>query len=87
MTKNPTVGDLLKQGRVTEDDVRAAVEALLSGPATRHLAVGQTYRLYVGSSLRQGGFLGKTLRDPEASEGLKRAACRKAILLARPEKA
>jgi hypothetical protein len=35
MTKNPTVGDLLKQGLVTEDDVRAAVEALLLGPATK----------------------------------------------------
>ena len=95
MTYNPTVGDLLRQGLITEADVSAAVDEWLAAPGRTRLGVGQSHRLNIGTSLKQNaflgktlrrnGFLGKTLRDPEASEGLKRAALRKAILLAHPE--
>ena len=63
--------DLLREGLVVEDDVRAALDASLSEPATKLLAQGASYQSYAGGLLRQDALLGKTLR-PEASEGLKR---------------
>jgi len=45
-----------------------------------------SYEVTVGTVLRQNGFLAKTIRDPDASEGLKKAALRKALLQGKPEK-
>lgn len=86
MTTHATTEKLLQQGALTDDEVRAAVDAWFTSPSITRFAVGSTYELSVGSALRRNGFLAKTMRDPEASEGLKKAALRKALLQGRPEK-
>lgn len=96
MALDPTIADLLKQGLITEDELDVAVNEWFAAPGTKRLAVGRVHHLnvgtglkqnaFLGKTLRRNGFVGRTLRDPDPTEGLKRAALRKAILLAHPEK-
>jgi len=72
-----------KQGLVTEDDVSALVDAAVAIPSAKRLDVGEAYTLNLANFLRAHAFVGKTLRDSDASEALKKAALRKAILKAR----
>jgi len=83
MSTDLTIGDLLKQGLVTEDDVHALIDAAVATPSAKRLDVGEAYALNLANFLRAHAFVGKTLRDPDASEGLKKAALRKSILKAR----
>ncbi|GJE45443.1 hypothetical protein AEGHOMDF_4638 [Methylobacterium soli] len=85
MTTPVTIETLLQQGALTEEEVQSAVNAWLATPSTTRIPVG-SYELTVGTLLRQNGFLAKTMRDPDASEGLKKAALRKVLLRGRPEK-
>ena len=82
-----TTGDLLAQSLVTEDDLTAAVNAYLTDPSTtRQFPLGAAYTLNLIAAVRVHKYAGRTLNDPDASDSLKRAAVRKAILLAQPEK-
>ncbi|GJE41295.1 hypothetical protein [Methylobacterium soli] len=85
MASTATIETLLQQGALTEEEVQAAVNAWLATPSATRIPVGP-YELIVGTLLRQNGFLAKTMRDPDASEGLKKAALRKVLLQGRPEK-
>ncbi|GJE42741.1 hypothetical protein AEGHOMDF_1914 [Methylobacterium soli] len=84
MVKLPTIGELLQNGDISEDDLQAAISTCVSDPKLTHVVVGKAYRVTLGGTLKTSSFSGRTVRDPEASEGLKRAAVRKALLLARP---
>jgi hypothetical protein len=82
-----TTGDLLAQSLVIEDDLTAAVNAYLTDPSTtRQFPLGAAYTLNLIAAVRVHKYVGRTLDDPDASDSLKRAAVRKAILLAQPEK-
>ena len=83
MKPDQTIGELLRQGLISQDDVDAAVDAAVSAPSTMHLPVGEAYKLNLTAFLRTRAFVSKTLRDPDASRGLKKAALRKVILTAR----
>ena len=85
MTTSQTIENLLQNGALTENEVRTGVEAWFAAPSTARVAIG-AYEVTVGTVLRQNKFLAKTMRDPEASEGLKKAALRKVLLKGRPEK-
>ncbi|WP_336490952.1 hypothetical protein [Methylobacterium nigriterrae] len=85
MTTNQTVNELLEQGLISQEDVAAAVDAAAVAPSTRLLPVGMAYTLNLASFLRVHPFVAKTLRDPDASQTLKRAALSKVILTARLE--
>ena len=86
MTTDSTIGELLRQGLISQDEVNAAVETAAATPSAKHVPVGRAYSLNLLNYLRAHAFVGRTLRDPDASLGLKKAALRKVILKARLEK-
>ena len=86
MAEPPTTADLLKQGLITDDDVDAAVDAFMGDPAVTTFIFRDVCRLDLRAAVKAYLFARNNLRNPEASPGLKRAATRKAILLARPER-
>jgi hypothetical protein len=86
MDTNPTTGDLLKQGLLTDAEVDAAVETFMADRKATLFVMGSVYQLNPQAAVKAHAFARDNLRNPEASPGLKRAAVRKAILQARPEK-
>ncbi|KAB1071113.1 hypothetical protein [Methylobacterium soli] len=81
-----TTADLLKHGLIADTEVDAAVETFMSDPKATLFVLGNVYRLNPHAAVKAYAFARNNLRNPEASPGLKRAAVRKAILLARPER-
>jgi hypothetical protein len=86
MTTDPTLNDLLKQGLISDADADAAVDTFMADPALRAFIFGDVCRLNLGAAVKARRHALDTLRDPEASPDLRRAAVREAILLARPQK-
>ncbi|GJE44090.1 hypothetical protein AEGHOMDF_3276 [Methylobacterium soli] len=86
MTSAQTIEALLRQGCLSQQDVDAAVDAAAADPSVGRLNVGAEYALNMIAFLRSQSFVAKTLRDPEASMGLKKAALRKVMPKARLEK-
>jgi hypothetical protein len=66
-----TVSDLLKQSLITVDEVNSVVDAIVAEPSARRLPVGDMHTLNVAGFLAARSFVGKTLREPDASAGLK----------------
>ena len=83
MKPDQTIGELLRQGLISQDEVDAAVDAAAATPSTRHVPVGRAYSLNLLNFLRAHTFTSRILRAPDASQGLKKAALRKVILTAR----
>ncbi|GEP04011.1 hypothetical protein [Methylobacterium oxalidis] len=86
MPEDRTVGDLFKAKAVTDDDVRAAVETYMADPATTLFVMGEGYGLDLAEAVQAHEWAKVMTANPNATEHLKRAAVRTAILLARPEK-
>ena len=86
MKPDRTIGELLRQGLISQDDVDAAVDAAAAAPSTKHVPVGGGYLLNLLNFLRAHTFTSRILRDPDASQSLKKAALRKVIQMARVEK-
>ena len=86
MAESPTTSALLKAKALSDDDVDAAVEAYIADTRTTVFVVGDTYQVDLRAAMKAHAFARDAFRNPEASPGLKRAAVRRAILLARPEK-
>ncbi|MCY1644786.1 hypothetical protein [Methylorubrum sp. SL192] len=84
---NPTVGELFKAKAVTDDEVNAAVEAYLADPETNAHPIADGYSLDLGAAVAGHGWASQVVANRESSPGLKRAAVRTAILLARAQKA
>ncbi|KAB1068747.1 hypothetical protein [Methylobacterium planeticum] len=86
MAESPTIGELYKAKAITADDVVAAVEAYMADPTTTLFVMGEGYGLNLSEAVRSHPWSRTTVASAEASDHLKRAAVRTAILLARPEK-
>ena len=86
MDTDATTADLLEQGLLTDAEVDAAVETFMSDPKATLFVMGSVYKLNPQAAVKAHAFARDNLRNPEASPGLRRAAVRKAILLARPKK-
>ncbi|MER2263901.1 hypothetical protein [Methylobacterium oxalidis] len=86
MAENPTVGDLFKAKALTDNDVRAAVDAYMADPTTSLFVFGDGYGLDLAVAVRSHAWAAQTVFNADATEHLKRAAVRTAILLARPER-
>ncbi|WP_132254418.1 hypothetical protein [Methylobacterium segetis] len=86
MAEQPTTGGLFKAKAITEDDVLAAVDAYLADPTTSLFLMGDGYGLDLDAAVRSHAWAAQTVFNAEATDHLKRAAVRTAILLARPEK-
>ena len=86
MASNPTVSDLCKANAITDEDVDAAVDALLanatSGP--RPLAAG--YALDLKAVIQASTFATLIISDVHATLQQKQDAARTAILQAHPVK-
>ena len=84
---NPTVGELFKAKAVTDDEVNAAVEAYQEDPGATTHPIADGYSLDLAAAVAGHGWASQVVANPESSPGLKRAAVRTAILLARARKA
>lgn len=87
MPESPTVGELFKAKAVTDEQVSAAVEAYHADPDTTAHPIADGYSLDLAAAVAGHGWASQVVADPESSPGLKRAATRTAILLARAQKA
>lgn len=87
MTNAPqTTGELFKAKAVTDADIAAAVDAFLADPSTSAFLFGEGYRIDFTEAVRAHVWASATTENKDATDHLKRAAVRTAILLARPEK-
>ncbi|MGA4552404.1 hypothetical protein [Methylorubrum aminovorans] len=87
---NPTVGELFKAKTVTDEQVSALVEAVLSGEMNERAMVGDggdEYWVDVAAAVKASPFATSVLRDKTSKPGARRNAARTAILLARAQKA
>ena len=82
-----TTGELYKAKTLTEDEIGAAVDAYMADPTTTAFLFGDGYRIDLAEAVRSHEWAAVTVGTKDATEHLKRAAVRTAILLARPEKA
>lgn len=87
MKPDPMTLDLLATLDVVDDDVCAVVDAYLADPRPRMIGFGDGYRIDPSAAVEAHPFADQLLRQPWASDELRRAAVRAAILLARPERA
>ena len=83
---NLTTADLLKEGLISRAELDAAVETFMADQKAALFVMGSIYKLNPQAAVKAYAFARNNLRNPDASPGLRRAAIRKAILLARPEK-
>ncbi|MDR7040474.1 hypothetical protein J2X36_005257 [Methylobacterium sp. BE186] len=86
MADEHTTGGLFKAKAITEDEVFAAVDAYMADPTTALFIMGDGYGLDLNAAVRSHAWAAQTVANPDATDHLKRAAVRTAILLARPEK-
>ncbi|SOR29797.1 protein of unknown function [Methylorubrum extorquens] len=84
---SPTVGELFKAKAVTDDEVNAAVDAYHADPGTTAHPIAGGYSIDLGAAVAGHGWASQVVANPESSPGLKRAATRTAILLARAQNA
>lgn len=78
--------DLLSSLDIVEDDVIAVVNAYIADPHRGLLGFGEGYQINPAEAVAAHPFAYKLLQQVWASEELKRAAVRAAIMLAHPEK-
>lgn len=87
MPESKTTGELRKAALITDDEINAAVDAVLAKPETGPYPIGGGYLLDLASAVEAHGPSAKALADPEAKPGWRRTMARTAILMAQPEKA
>ena len=85
MADQETTGELRKATEITDDEINAAVDVVLTKPETTGFKLG-AYSLDFAAAVGAHGPSAKALADPEAKAGWRRTMARTAILMARPEK-
>jgi hypothetical protein len=87
MTDAPkTTSELFKAKAVSDADIAAAVGAFMADQNTSAFLFGEGYRIDLAEAVRAHEWASVTTANKDATDHLKRAAVRTAILLARPEK-
>lgn len=81
----PMILDLLATLHVVDDDVAAVVDAYMADPQVGSVDFGEGYRIDPAAAVAGHPFARALMVQPWASDDLRRAAVRAAILLARPE--
>ena len=89
MARNSTTGELLKAKTVTEDEIVAAVDVYMADPSASLFQFADGHSLDVAAAVETLPltWAKAIVANLQATEELRRAAVRAAILLARPEKA
>ena len=86
MASDPTVSDLHKAAEVTDQEIDAAVDAVLTDLATEAYPLTDGYALDLQAAVQARTVATLILKDGHATERQKQHAVRTAILLARPTK-
>lgn len=81
-----TTGELYKAKRLTEEDIKAAVDAFMADPTATDFLFGDGYQIDLSQAVSAHEWASVTVANKDTTEHLRRAAVRTAILLARPEK-
>ncbi|AYO83638.1 hypothetical protein [Methylobacterium brachiatum] len=84
MASNPTVSDLFKSKDVTDDEVNAAVDAVLADLATESYPLAKGWTLDLVETIRTNERAAEALKTDKPA--WKRNMVRTAILLAHPVK-
>ena len=82
----PMTLDLLTSLHVVDDDVSAVVEAYMVNPDIGTVTFGEGFRIDPAAAVAGHPFAKALMGQPWASDELRRAAVRAAILLAQPER-
>lgn len=82
----PMTLDLLATLHVVDDDVAAVVETYMADPQSGPVDFGEGFRIDPAAAVAGHPFAKTLMRQPWASDDLRRAAVRAAILLAQPER-
>jgi hypothetical protein len=83
----PMTLELLETLEIVDDDVTAVVNAYMSDPKRGPIVFGGGYRIDPAPAVAGHPFASTLMQQPWASDELRRAAVRAAILLAEPERA
>ncbi|KNY20740.1 hypothetical protein [Methylobacterium sp. ARG-1] len=86
MASTPTVSDLVKSKEVTDEQVSAAVDAVLANLKTGPFELASGSIIDLTAAVKADRHATATLKEPTARPGSKRAAVKSAILLAHPVK-
>jgi hypothetical protein len=86
MANTPTVAELFEANAVTDDEVNAAVDAVLADLAIVAYPLTDGYALDFNAAVQASTFASLVLKDVHATQRQKQHAVRTAILLAHPEK-
>lgn len=78
--------DLLNTLHIVDDDVSAVVEAYMADPDVGPVAFGEGFRINPAIAIAGHPFARTLMGQLWASDDLRRAAVRAAILLAQPER-
>ena len=82
----PMTLDLLTTLHIVDDDVSGVVEAYLANPQIGSIAFGEGFRIDPAVAVADHPFARTLMEQSWASDELRRAAVRAAILLAQPER-
>ncbi|GJD87444.1 MULTISPECIES: hypothetical protein [Methylobacterium] len=83
MADQKTTGTLRKAAEITDDEINAAVDAVLAKPKTASYPIGG-YLLDLAAAVEAHEPSAKPLADPEAKPRWRRTMARTAILMGRP---
>jgi hypothetical protein len=83
----PMTLELLETLRIVDDDVTEVVNAYMADPERGPVVIGEGYRIDPAPAVAGHPFASTLMRQPWASDELRRAAVRAAILMAEPERA
>ena len=84
MAEPQTTGELFKAKEILDEDIAAAVDAFMANPTgATAIPLGEGYELDAIAAVAASKFAREAMVSPDASDHLKRAAVRTAILLAR----
>ena len=82
----PTIGDLYKAKLITDDELRAAVEAYFADPTEDAYPIAEGYDLDLAAAVQGHEPARKTLEHPDRTDKFKQTMVRTALIAARPEK-
>ncbi len=84
MADQKTTGTLRKAAEITDDEINAAVDAVLAKPKTASYPIGGGHLLDLAAAVEAHEPSAKPLADPEAKPRWRRTMARTAILMGRP---
>ncbi|MHB2205095.1 hypothetical protein [Methylobacterium sp. CM6257] len=86
MATNPTVSELRKAAEITDQEIEAAISAVLANPKVGPFELASGWTIDLTKAVMADRHASAIIKEPTAKAGSKRLAVRSAILLAHPAK-